>query len=1016
MSTSAAVSGGGDLPVEIPKVCHTPHSAFQLSNGLRVIVIEDLTATRSAVAMAVGVGCNHDLPELPGLAHFCEHMLFLGTKVNPGEGEYHKWVQEHGGHSNAWTEDGATVFFFDAKTDSVESEGLHLFLHFFVCPLFSESGLEREVQAVHSEDEKNHSVDFWCQQELIKLHMANPQHPFGRYGNGNRHTLWDQPRSKGIDVREALLRFYKTYYVGSNMTLAIYSPLSKERVRELVEPILSQIPTGVPAQNGKPDLKPFTLEQSGGIWINQKGNTSSYELSLAFPIPFGDSDVAQQPSRFASYVLGHECKGSLLDVLRTRNFARAVAAGVGRNVDAHHSLFGIAIKLSAEGLANVDVVLELVFKSIAFLRDVIGENDTLISEMIDCAELSFQFSDIREQTNHTAKMARNGQLYGVTHAWPYASGVVRAFSRKDLANVMDSLSPRNCFVILKVPDVDLVVGGKGETTPQLPVDRFPVCGVHATETSEHHSVLFGKARIPQEVLTHWSFTDVPHQELAAPGFSIPKPNPYVTQSFDISPLSKDSPVPVEHPSTSSTHCMFRYKLDDKFGTPKGSLRILLQSPQAYRHARSHFFTTIATTLIEHRLTELLYYATVASLSCRVMPTIHGWMLVVSGPREHLTRVTSDILSEALSMSSEPTLELYKVYAERLIQNLISTRVAQPYNQVSELARASIQAVHWSSEDLLKAACGDATLSLEETLAALPHFDDFRDFTRGFWSEGIHYDALLLLNGKEADVDAHCQQLQSVLLERFTLCSEEELPRARDLLELPRRDTHSPLPPSTAPSGSTPLATMDGKPAVFSTASIRTSLNPNDPNCAVIITVQLGVRSARVEALTTTLSALLSAPFFDKLRTCETLGYVVHAGEWLVHSGAHLRFLAQSDTRSTLYTLSRILAFLHAIPSILSRVTASEFEDVRQAQIALRKDTPKSLGAEAAFWWDQRYHPEGFEHRKAEIHFLEQLQLDELRQFADEHLSLSSGAARVHTSLFVPDGDDSLQQVFATVEE
>ena len=36
---------------------------------------------RSAAAMAVGVGSFHDDWEIPGLAHFCEHMLFMGTSV-----------------------------------------------------------------------------------------------------------------------------------------------------------------------------------------------------------------------------------------------------------------------------------------------------------------------------------------------------------------------------------------------------------------------------------------------------------------------------------------------------------------------------------------------------------------------------------------------------------------------------------------------------------------------------------------------------------------------------------------------------------------------------------------------------------------------------------------------------------------------------------------------------------------------------------------------------------------------
>lgn len=37
-----------------------------------------------------------DPQELPGLAHFCEHMLFLGTEKYPVENEYPRFLSEHG--------------------------------------------------------------------------------------------------------------------------------------------------------------------------------------------------------------------------------------------------------------------------------------------------------------------------------------------------------------------------------------------------------------------------------------------------------------------------------------------------------------------------------------------------------------------------------------------------------------------------------------------------------------------------------------------------------------------------------------------------------------------------------------------------------------------------------------------------------------------------------------------------------------------------------------------------------
>ena len=72
-----------------------------LPNGLRVLLCSDPTAKKAAAAMDVQVGCFSDPRELPGLAHFCEHMLFLGTERFPVEGDFERFVSAAGGSNNA---------------------------------------------------------------------------------------------------------------------------------------------------------------------------------------------------------------------------------------------------------------------------------------------------------------------------------------------------------------------------------------------------------------------------------------------------------------------------------------------------------------------------------------------------------------------------------------------------------------------------------------------------------------------------------------------------------------------------------------------------------------------------------------------------------------------------------------------------------------------------------------------------------------------------------------------------
>ena len=125
-------------------------------------------AKKAAAAMNVQVGWMSDPTELPGLAHFCEHMLFLGTKTYPREGDFEQYVGANGGSNNAFTDSEDTCYFFDIGGEALPG-GLARFADFFVAPLFTESATGREVNAIQSEHDKNLQTDFWRFSQLLKL-------------------------------------------------------------------------------------------------------------------------------------------------------------------------------------------------------------------------------------------------------------------------------------------------------------------------------------------------------------------------------------------------------------------------------------------------------------------------------------------------------------------------------------------------------------------------------------------------------------------------------------------------------------------------------------------------------------------------------------------------------------------------------------------------------------------------------------------------------------------------------
>ena len=89
------------------------YKAVTLDNGLRVVLVQNSETNRSAASLVVNAGHFDDPIDRQGLAHFLEHMLFLGTDEYPESGEYQQYINQHSGSNNAWTGTEHTCFYFD---------------------------------------------------------------------------------------------------------------------------------------------------------------------------------------------------------------------------------------------------------------------------------------------------------------------------------------------------------------------------------------------------------------------------------------------------------------------------------------------------------------------------------------------------------------------------------------------------------------------------------------------------------------------------------------------------------------------------------------------------------------------------------------------------------------------------------------------------------------------------------------------------------------------------------------
>uniref|UniRef100_A0A7M4FAC3 Insulin-degrading enzyme n=1 Tax=Crocodylus porosus TaxID=8502 RepID=A0A7M4FAC3_CROPO len=290
------------------------YRGLELANGIKSLLISDPTTDKSSAALDVHIGSLSDPLNIAGLSHFCEHMLFLGTEKYPKENEYSQFLSEHAGSSNAFTSGEHTNYYFDVSHEHLEG-ALDRFAQFFLCPLFDESCKDREVNAVDSEHEKNLMNDAWRLFQLEKA-TGNPNHPFSKFGTGNKFTLETRPTQEGIDVRQELLKFHSTYYSSNLMSICVLGRESLDELTSLVVKLFSEVENkNVPI----PEFPehPFQEEHLRQLYkiVPIKDIRNLY---VTFPIPDLQKYYKSNPGHYLGHLIGHEGPGSLLSELKAK--------------------------------------------------------------------------------------------------------------------------------------------------------------------------------------------------------------------------------------------------------------------------------------------------------------------------------------------------------------------------------------------------------------------------------------------------------------------------------------------------------------------------------------------------------------------------------------------------------------------------------------------------------------------------------------------------------------------------
>ncbi|SSD58379.1 related to A-factor-processing enzyme [Saccharomycodes ludwigii] len=643
---------------------------IQLPNKLRCLVIQDTTTDKSAASMDVHIGSFQDPDELPGLAHFCEHLLFMGSEKFPDENEYSKFLNKHGGDSNAYTSSMNTNYYFQVNHDHLKG-ALDRFSGFFSCPLFNNDSTAKEINAVDSENKKNLQNDTWRLFQLEKT-LTNPKHPYHKFSTGNLQTLDKIPVQNGIDVRQELLKFHNKYYSANLMKLCVLGREDLDTLSDWCYELFQNISNKdleVPHDNYDFDL--FIPEFLQKI-IYVKPVKDLKKLEIMFKAPDVDQLWELKPQHYFSHLIGHEGEGSLLSYLKEKAWAHNLSCG-GHTISPDNGSLSIHIDLTPKGIENYEKVVEACFQYIEMMKHSGIPKKWIFEELQDIEYASFKFKQKTRPSSTVSHLSKS--LEKDSYIPPnkiLATNLLDKYDADEIENYLSYLTVENSRIVLISRHVktNLVEKWYGTQYAVVPYsDDF-------IDTLEN---------LPENHSLH-----------------LPRKNPYITTNFHVDPIPEGiEPLKAPYLLQSNAATKLWFKKDDRFGVPRGYVIHMLTLPFTYCTLKNNVLTSLFCNLVnDHLNSTIIYDASIADLTINLSKTNSGLTITFYGYNEKAQKL---ILQFLLGVKNfESTFDRFKVFKQKLIQNFENSLYNVPYQQISSIWSNLIHERSYLINDKLKA--------------------------------------------------------------------------------------------------------------------------------------------------------------------------------------------------------------------------------------------------------------------------------------------------------------------------
>ncbi|KAE9349877.1 Nardilysin-like [Phytophthora fragariae] len=841
---------------------------------------------RAGACLTVGVGSFAEPETLPGLAHYLEHMLFMGSAKYPDENEFESFLSAHGGYSNGATDNEVTSYTFEVGPAHLEP-ALDMFAHFFISPLLKAEAMERELSAIESEFSQATQNDRIRTQQVL-CDVSPVSHPYHRFSWGNKKSLQELPEKSGVDVREQIVEFYEKNYSANIMKLVVCGENTLDEMEQWVTKSFSAIPNKqVKVPSFAAPGPPFGAHGAGAPFLCKIVPVRDiHTLHLDWMIPPVLGQHHQKPADYIASLLGHESEGSVLSHLKERGWISAVTAGVtdtdGYDCGTYAAKFDVTMKLTLEGISHWEEIVHAVFEYLHMLR-INGCPAWIFDELAALADISFRFQEEDSAVERCEELGEIMQsMFKVAPEDLLRYDLFKGEFKKELAEeVLRHLTAETVCVSIV-----------SQTFADLPEFQAQVI------EEEWFGVKYSKEDISSTAIKRWKTAGT------NPKLHLPRPNQFIPRDFSLVDTTGVDDLVCEKTSFGKLW----YKPDRVFATPRAHVALLIHLPSVVANVDNWAHTQLYVKLVRDALNEYAYHANVAELMYSLHVKESGLELIFGGFNDKLHVLVEVVVAAVFGTKINEA--RFEVMREELMRE-----------SKNGIAKAAQKAKYLRLQLLEKRAfpleeCLDSMEAA--TVESLKEYVSNQLWAGKAWLASFAHGNIAPVVASEmiTKVETHLQGVAVPL----------------DLRDFPRR--HITAIPET--------------PVGFLLKE--RSENRSETNTQVEFYYQIGPLTLRHLAYADLLHQLMEEPLFDTLRTKQELGYDVSCTVRVTNGILGFGVMVQSSLFAAEYISACVDRFIVDFEEAIEMMADEHFHDHVQAQILLKLEHDHNLLETTHQYW------------------------------------------------------------------